>query len=322
MTGKFVTISMVAAMLILGACSGTQGKGKVEPSISSPTGSLEKLNETISATKEKNSPLAQSFESLTKIDSKKLIKETKIDTGKGKKSGNFLGASVTHDAPDCMTDGIVVNEDETSAKGTLSFNGCNFDGVKIDGSVTIDFSSTKTTSSKNASYSASAHIDFEYQDTKIHIDEIKTEGTDVGAYSGVVYTDTASNKFGISAYLQEKNKKLLILDGINTNSTVISTWNDETYQRTRSYEFSISGFVGSDDTGMFEVKTPTSIKGDESKGCPTEGKITVTDKDGNTLSVESDGNKITTNDGTNVDEFDCNDGGGGDSQDPEHGGQD
>ena len=316
---KIVSVSAVTAMLILGGCSGGSNT-EVTPETSAPTGSNAKLKQAIgnynSDTKQKLSPVKG-------LGNKNSLTDLGIDLsqftlgGENAHEGNggeAMGAVAGDDADSCINDQIATTESNTSAtaKGAITFTNCTLpNGTKINGSITVDFSANGNNDNMKVDYSGSGNMSVVSGDgkAKIVVSEAKTEGK-------ATYKDgkgAAENKSGISAYLEDNSNKFLILDGINTEET--NTWGEEG----KSYTFKVSGYIGSDDTGMFQVATPVTVKG--THNCPSEGKVTLTDASGSIFAIKANGTNITTDiDGNVTHTYNCGGGAsGGDGDDSDHG---
>jgi hypothetical protein len=155
-------------------------------------------------------------------------------------------------------------------------------------------------------YDLSLKLDFSYEDVVIKIKEAKTEGSATWAHDTEAGTSSKSveNKSGATGWLAQNGEKLLILDGLNGD--VKSSYSMAQEKFTQNYEFSIQGFFGSDETGMFKIETPERVKGTSQYKCPSEGKITILDADGNKLTIVSDGKQMTVTDGNETEEYPCN----------------
>ena len=313
---KIAGISAVAAMLILSGCSGIGDDTKVNPTTSAPTGSNAKLKQAI---ENYDTNTKQKLGLVESIGNKGSLTDLGIDLSQftlggegGNDGGTAMGSVTGDDADSCINDGIETSETNTSAtaKGTITFANCTLpNGTKINGSFTVDFSANGEEESRNFDVAYSAHGDISIisaDDTaKIVVSQARTKGS--AEYKNG--KGTAENQSGISAYLEDNGNKFLILDGINTKET--NTWGEEG----KSYTFEISGYVGSDDTGMFRVATPVTVKG--THDCPSEGKITLTDASNSIFAIEANGTAVTTSiDGDNVDTYHCGGGsaGGPDSE--------
>ena len=304
---KIASVSIVSAILIVSGCNSVEDGTKVTPNTTAPTGSNAKLQQTIehydSDTKQKLSPLKN-------LGDENSLTDLGIDLGKltpgGESAGGDTGGSAKkvtgNQANSCIHDGIVTTESNTSAtaKGTLTFTNCTLpNGTKINGSITVDFSANgEGEKSRNfdATYSGHGDIAIVSADgtAKIIVSQAKTWG--IAAYKDG--RGTAENQSGISAYLENNGNKFLILDGINTKET--NAWGEGG----KSYTFTVSGYVGSDDTGMFKVATPVTVKGTDK--CLSEGEVTLTDAHKSVFTIKANGTNITTDiDGNVTHTYNC-----------------
>ncbi len=300
---NIASLSAVTAMLILSGCNSVKNSLDdtfVKPGTTNPTGSNAKLQQAI---EQYDSNTKQKLNLLKNLADENSLTGLGLDLGKltpgGESAGGDTGGpakKVTgNQADSCIHDGIVTNETNTSAtaKGTLTFTNCTLpNGTKINGSITVDFSANGQRDSQkfDVTYSGHGNIAIVSADNsaKIIVSQARTKGS-------VAYNDdrgTAENQSGISAYLEDNGNKFLILDGINTKET--NAWREEG----KSYTFAVSGFVGSDDTGMFQVATPVTVKGTQK--CPSEGKVTLTDAGGSVFTIKANGTNITTDIDGNV----------------------
>ncbi len=311
MLKKIASVSAVAAMLVLGGCSGG-GATHVTAKTTTPTGSNAKLQDQITAYADGHSTMKESANKLEGLGLSNSPKDLGIDlnkyffSGGGSGGGYAMSGGESNGSNPCVDDGIVTTDTNTSAtaKGTLKLTDCMLsNGTKINASVTVDFTANGNEHNFTTTYSGSGNLSIVSSDSKakIVVSEAKTEG-DV-AYDHLGGHAAFNNKSGISAYLEDNGKKFLILDGVNADTGY--TKND----MNGSYTFTIAGFVGSDDIGMLELATPVTVKG--THNCPSEGKITLTDASGSVFTAEANGTAITTSiDGNVTGTHGCSMGGG------------
>ncbi len=205
-------------------------------------------------------------------------------------NGKVIGDAVNP----CITDKIT--ETNTSINGTLTFNQCSEGDVSVNGKLYVH----ANWSEEEKTYSYTAGTDGDITITgngvKITISKAQTEGH--GS------EEESVNYFGISANIHDTDtdKDILVLDGINTNTTLKKGTSDNM----DLYTFSINGNFGDHD-GLFALKTLQPMKGSYKKGCPDEGKLTITDANSKTLALTFKGsNQMDATFNGETDTVNCN----------------
>ena len=184
---------------------------------------------------------------------------------------------------DSCEDGAIKETDE-GYFGHITFTNCVLKTGKLNGTVTVDVNRSSKkydVKLKNIQLKSSDNVSI------ISIEAFETRGD---------WNKTAhNNQTGVSGFIQENGKKLLIVHGINTQTHVRYLSDDQGNQHVDWYSFVISGFFGSDDTGMFKITTPEPFEREHNatNDCPTKGKSLIEGTAGKTATVKAENGKIT-----------------------------
>jgi hypothetical protein len=293
-----VAVAALASLFILGGCDSTAPSNEVTPRTTTPTGDVPTLKREITNFRDENSSLAQSIQVLSDASFSSVANQSGFD-GDSKHLR-------TADTNSCVDNGITRGDDNRSMNGTITFSNCNFDGLEINGSAEIHYAETGSLSEgTTTTYSASVtELTLKYEGVVLTVSLLRTEGNETRRnLNDNGFSHKSANHTGVSARLDNNGTNVLILDGFNADSTYRSNYsNDNEYY---GYTMRFSGYIGSDSAGMFEVRTDSEIQGSEA--CPTEGKITFTGQNNQTLTVTFNGQNMTLYDGTETETVSCDD---------------
>lgn len=316
MIKKILLTGAVGGMLVgLAGCGGGAGASsttKVDARTAGPTGNSAKLIDETKSSRNLLSGFEQEANDIQNNgDVKSVLEHALGDLDNSNPKMMKVAASESDALPSCVKNSIKTTDSETSAsaKGSIVFDHCAFSGIEIDGKVTIDFTATRGENTERIKYSGSIEkLKVTLGEDELYIRIAKTKGSSTNKESEYTEESSSKNETGISGYIAQKGKKVLILDGVNTLVTLSEdeSWGGaKGYSSTSQYALDVkSGYIGSDESGMFALETKATIQGDEKSDCPTEGYIVLKGKDTN-IDIVAHGESIQMSDGEHSETISC-----------------